>query len=240
MRQFSRLLIPLLSACILGGFSIEAKSALVTYNGYTLDEATNTVSGTEYEWLQWDLTAGMSVDSALAMYSGSGWQLSTNEQMAELFTNFGFTSSLTWDTDENTTQTVTSAFDSAEDILTDAEKQFVALFGNTFSTYSGNAGSSDILEYAAAIFGDDIDGDLLYNSARVNDDYIHGPSGAERDGEASIYSDSFSSSAESSVRGIALVRVIDTNDTPAINSPSLFGLLIFSLLALLVARRRVN
>jgi len=80
----------------------QANAALITHNGYTLDEDTDIVTGGGLEWLQWDVTKGLSVNTALAANGifggadyGNGWTLATNEQMAALFNAFTFNSTTT-------------------------------------------------------------------------------------------------------------------------------------------------
>lgn len=57
--------------------------------GYTHDTSTNIVVGAGYEWLRWDVSAGMSIEE-LNTYASSGWELASNQQIADLFNDFQF------------------------------------------------------------------------------------------------------------------------------------------------------
>ncbi len=187
-----------------------ANATMITFNGYTLDEDKRIVSGNGLDWIQWSLTDDLSVAAALsqfANYDGGNWVLVSNSQMVALFNSFGFTVDGFWDDLENTSQTILSRYDESEELTIDVEKQFVRLFGNTFENYHGNSGSTDILDYSAAVFGTDGDSDGMYNWARVNDDYVYGPNGSKRSGNASLFSDSISLGEKNTIRGVALVRV---------------------------------
>lgn len=198
----------LLVFALLAAFS--ANAAMISFNGYTLDEDKKIVSGNGLDWIQWSLTDDLSVAAALsqfANYDGGKWVLASNSQMAALFNSFGFAADGFWDDQENTSQTIFSRYDGSEALSTDIEKQFVRLFGNTFENYHGNVDSTDPLDYSAAIFGTDGDFDGMYNWARVNDDYVYGPNGSERRGQTSLFLDSISFGEENTIRGVALVRV---------------------------------
>ena len=158
-----------------------ANAALITYNNYTLDEDTNIVSGGGLQWLQWDVTVGMTINEALADIAdgiinginyGSGWQLASNVQMAALFNAFVLGASQPWDENENTgQQAVNYDGPGIEDVATDPELQMVALFGSTDPDNIDTRGSDDPLDFTGALFGNDLDGDDLYNYAVVMDDY---------------------------------------------------------------------
>jgi hypothetical protein len=105
----------------------QANAALITHNGYTLDEDTDIVTGGGLEWLQWDVTKGLSVNTAVAANGifggadyGNGWTLATNEQMAALFNAFSFNSTTTGTSLDFTANTDNTAMDN-----------FIELMGST-------------------------------------------------------------------------------------------------------------
>jgi hypothetical protein len=184
--------------------SVQRVHALpLTYAGYTLDESTNIVTGGGLEWLQWDVTDGLSINQALALYAADGWMLASNQNMADLFNAFGF-GGITWDADETTTQIVSTGSDGNTELDTDPDRIFVNLFGNTFPEYP--ADPSNPFEYSAALFGTDPDTDGLYNLATVQDDALSFP-GNQMAGAADLLKDNYSADLADFSRGVALVRV---------------------------------
>ncbi|NVK54109.1 MAG: PEP-CTERM sorting domain-containing protein [Alteromonadaceae bacterium] len=222
-------------------------AAVISYNGYTLNESTNIVTGGGLEWLQWDMTIGQSVEDALAIYASQGWTIATNVQMAGLFNTFVFGANTAlyngainpgnvpvangiWDTDENTTQ-YTYNNDGAT-IATDPEKQFVALFGQTYLNFPTATQASNPYEYSAAWFGIDQDDDGFYNVARVSDEYLRVGQTVVNRGLTRLANDSILAEDIGNQTGVALVR------SAAIPEPT--GLLLFALgiLGLRVAQRK--
>ena len=60
----------------------------IEFKGYSRENSSNVVTGGGLEWLQWTVTKGMTIDSALKQYTAQGWRLANNEQMATLFNTF--------------------------------------------------------------------------------------------------------------------------------------------------------
>ena len=178
---------------------LSAAASTVSYHGYTLDTDSNIVTGGGLEWLQWDQTAGQSISAALANYSGDGWRLATNTEMAALFNAFNFGS--TFDTNENTTQEV-SLYDSAYSF--GVANEFIALFGDTYAGFNYDYG--DPLESSAALFGIDPNQDGYYNFAVVTDEYDL-VSGQLQPGRAAMYDDYRLATFSYSYLGVALVQV---------------------------------
>ena len=226
-----------------------ANAALITYNNYTLDEDTNIVSGGGLEWLQWDVTVGMTINEALADIAdgiinginyGSGWQLASNVQMAALFNAFVLGASQPWDENENTgQQAVNYDGPGIEDVATDPELQMVALFGSTDPDNIATRGSDDPLDFTGALFGNDLDGDDLYNYAVVMDDYaiknvraFQGTNYLLLDGYAADFR---RSSSGASAIGVALVRAPQAPTDVA--EPSALALMALGLFGLVMRRK---
>lgn len=206
--------------------SSSAYAGLISYNNYTLDEDTNIVSSENLQWLQWDETHLMSVDSALSNYGADGWQLASNQQMSDLFNAFNLASSDMWDADENTSQTITTPYVSGDDLSIDPELQFLALFGITRGLDSG---WWDLEKEVGAIFGSDLDGDGLYNLASVTDDFETPPFMRRKNNSISLKNDVFTSDTYGGIYGVALVRTVDV---PEPSSLAVFSLALISLIHL--------
>lgn len=59
-----------------------------TGGGYTHDTNTDIVIGGGLEWLQWDVTVGQSVETALSTHASDGWVIASNRQMGLVFHDF--------------------------------------------------------------------------------------------------------------------------------------------------------
>jgi hypothetical protein len=212
-------------------FSSSALAGLITYDNYILNEDTNIITNNNLEWLQWDETHLMSVDSALAAYSSDGWQLASNQQMSNLFNTFNLASSNRWDADENTSQTITTPYMSGDNVLTDPELQLLTLFGITRTL---DFGWWDLVKETGAIFGNDLDNDGLYNLASVTDDYEIPPFMSKKDNMVSLKNDLFTSSTSGGIYGVALVRAVDVPE------PSSLALFTLAFIGLIHLRARKN
>ena len=138
-----------------------SNASIITYGSYTLSTDSNIVSSKGIEWLQWDETAGLSIDEALNNYNG--WSLASNEQMAMLFNDFF--SYQVWNVGDNGgavslpyTEQITS------------QLNFLNLFGYIEYIPLGQNGNdlyTDAFYSVKAAYGSDNNG--LYREAIVND-----------------------------------------------------------------------
>ena len=94
--------------------------------GYTHDTSTDIVVGAGYEWLRWDVTAGMSIEEALNIYTNSGWNIASSQQMARLFNDFQY--DYFFDTSPEVQNVDISMNDPEED---DSIYRFISMFGDT-------------------------------------------------------------------------------------------------------------
>lgn len=222
----------ILVALLLSIFIQNSHAELLTYNGYTLDDETDVVTGGDLEWLQWDRTLGQSVDSALSVFARDGWRLANNIEMAELFNAFGFGASFTWDSEETTDQFSYNDDGAIENVAIDPEKQFVTLFGNTRPDFCGNPTISDPCEHTGALFGDSLDAiNGTFNFAEVSDDFSCPLcSTSYFFGVAGLHSIGYPGTLPLEGFGVALVR---TSLVPEPNT-----LLLFFVFALTLATRK--
>lgn len=112
------------------GLVVPITSYAGAISDFVLDESTNIVTDTanQIEWLQWDVTVGMTVNDALATYENDGWQLATRNEISTLFTVFDNSNGLAdWTTDR--THTSQSEPITPEETPVEA---LISLFGSTF------------------------------------------------------------------------------------------------------------
>lgn len=229
-RQIRRLL------CLFSILSLSpvSSAALITHNGYTLDESTNVVTGGGLEWLQWDETQGLSVLQALNQFNAAGWRLANNTEMAALLNNWDFGSSFTFDNDETTYQSTVRDNNGVDTIPGDSYREFLDLFSLTEfrdSFYS----LSDPLERAWAWFGDRSIHDAFstYNIALIGDDFTVRHTGRSFDAWAYMEKNRFGATSFS-YAGVALVR---STSIPEPNSVSLLAFFIIALLSVFLRRQ---
>ncbi|WDE13354.1 PEP-CTERM sorting domain-containing protein [Thalassomonas haliotis] len=203
-----------------------AHASLISHSGYTLDTETNIVSGETLEWLQWDETAGLTVEQVLNDYDG--WSLANSSHMAQLFSDFF--PEYTWLEDENLNQDHWGTF-GVDGIHTN----FVELFGATY-TVPADRQALYFDEYAvtSAYFGYDDDQDGAINAAYVRDGYGFASSGSEIPPVAVLYSDWVTPADQGQSRyGVALVRTAGgAATTVAVPEPNILAIFALGLLAL--------
>jgi len=237
----------MLASCVLVA-SMTSQAALISYNGYERDTAKNYVTGGGLEWLKWDVTKGMSINSALSAYESQGWRLASNDDMAILFNQFKFGKS-DWHALENVVQSHSTPWGSGDELS--SHVAFISLFGviNTVDSYWYCRESRrvdctpphDAYTMVAALYGHDSNKNGLFNFASIFDDYSwideNGTLFLEN-GHALKFADHYHSSFYTLNSGVALVRDI-TPDPVAVPTPGPIGLLALGLLALGYRRRQV-
>lgn len=208
------------------------QASLIEYNGYSRDSSSNIVTGGGLEWLMWDVTMGMSINSALAAYSVDGWALASNIQMADLFNVFQF-GKTDWLADEGLQQSAGQPYGSITN-----HDGFITLFGHTYLSQceltqsSGCYSRDNPYIISRAIYGSDANGDSLFNLARVSSDALILENNFQSFG-ASLSRDLVSNTEVSSFTGIALVRKSAT-----VPAPNTFGILVLGIAALLLSHHR--
>lgn len=222
----------LLFALAMGG---GAQANLITHNGYTLDTDTNIVTGGGLEWLQWsevkefDLTLSYVLDPSNFLYQ-QGWRLASYKNMAGLFNDWGFGGSV-WNIDENTRQRAYLSASGAEELSN--RENFVDLFGATQELTSEDYD----LYSTSAVFGNDGDGDELYNVALVSRTFQVYQGAQLFLGDALLYEDLIPATDTTLGRSFAFVRDSETVSVP---EPSTLALLGLGLFALTLRNRHTN
>jgi hypothetical protein len=159
----------LFALLLLLGLAHNANAGLISA-GYTLDAGSNIVTGGGLEWLQWDETKGHSIDSALSSYSGDGWRLASNIEVANLFNNAGFGG--VYGADETLSYTYSDHIPYGESGSYD---EFLDMFGLSVYDYYCNLPCTSVtppgISITGALFGADLNEDGYYNRASVIGDY---------------------------------------------------------------------
>lgn len=226
--------------------SLTTQAALVEYNGYSREESSTVVTGKGLEWLKWDVTKGMSIQSALVAYSADGWTLASNAQMAGLFNDFQFGKNDWSDVESERQFSGEASVNSATNVAT----SFFQIFGQ-MSTISdhGHVCSYFITKECnypgylyrgtAALFGSDADGDFQYNQAFVMNGLLY--AGADENFAyrigADLYPDNEVPYWGYEDVGVALVRAVQPIPVSLPGSLSILGL---GFIGLMYQRRHRN
>lgn len=213
-------------------------------NWYGGQDGVPVVEQVGLEWLRWDITNGMSIDTAINTFEQDGWRLASNIEMADLlnFWDFG-TGFGTVSTPGNGSPTpFTGNENSTESNWDPATHQGLGRFEDMFGLTSYFCDKEDEFNYeyygcqshASAFFGADDDGDGLYNLVDLH--YIGWPYNSYS--TVSMFADEFESSDvndtigwswDSTSNGVALVRDISVTPVPipaplVLFASGLFGL----------------
>jgi len=189
----------------------------------------NIVTGGGLEWLKWDVTKGQSINQALV--ANAGWKLATNVQMASLFNSFQF-GKTDWSADESRLQLHATPWSVGED---STHNIFMQLFGHTLKLGSGGYSATDPHQITAALFGNDTNGNNLYNYASVHDDFQGAPWGAVG-ALAFLTEDKYDATAFNF--GVALVREVRVVPPTQVSLPGSLSLLALGFVALGFRRRK--
>lgn len=154
---------------------VPTHATIISINGYSLDSQKNIVtSDAGLELLQWDVTINQSINQALAgickTYSGGGWTLANNGQMASLLNSFDF--GLTFDSNDRKMQEKRGAYIAGEDINTDPYLQFNKPFGNTY-TIDAYASGPEPMVLSYAQFGENTPTANVPNRVYVYEDFYN-------------------------------------------------------------------
>jgi hypothetical protein len=224
--------------------STSSQAALIEYQGYSRHADSDVVTGGGLEWLKWDVTKNMSIVDALLEYQHAGWSLASNAQMALLLNDFQFGKN-DWNDVEWESQS--SYLVSANSVDT-AMLSFFELFGytdlwednvvGTCGYFVGAACPGYIYKAVYAFYGNDADGDQLFNLAHM----FTGRILSTADGFAyrnsaelgADYSDPFWGAQHNA--GVALVRTAGSTPLP-VSLPGSFSLFFLGLVALAYRRR---
>lgn len=181
-----------------------ASASVISHYGYSYDSTTSITTGDGLQWLHWDVTAGMSIDQALATYSADGWHLAGNSQVVNIMQVFFPMYNWLPTLDENTRLGV---FVSVAD--TDYYRHFGQIFGLTFN---------DGFSWTTALFGHDEDSDGYYRS--VWGAYTDYEPVVAIEGDIQDYTRDY----QASDVGIALVRSIPISEPASLSLMLLIGL----------------
>lgn len=215
-------------------FSTTAFAGLITFGNYSLDEDTNIVTDTsrQIEWLQWDMTKGLSIEQALDEFGSAGWKLSSNVQMASLYSDFGLMSSSIED------KFILNTLDyNADDGDKTVYDQLIKLFGATEIAEGGEFGiGDDALRETLVLYGSDLDNDGLYRASIINSDFtrLYNSGLGKIRYQAGLVQDVYSTNfiRPSGGMGVALVRA------NSVNAPATIGLMTLVIVGL--AFRRIK
>ena len=189
--------------------SVSVYAGPITYNGYTLAEGSNYVTGGGLEWLRWDETTGKTI--AEALQENSGWRIATTSEMATLLNGFF---NISFDIG-NSTSTDTKVDDATTN-------NFFKMFGNT---------STGSLTEARVLFGDVDSANYDVHQAYVFSSYKPCPYCGLESAMLTNGGGGWSVDYKSAKTSIALVQSV------SVPEPSSIMLLTFGLVGLMRSRR---
>lgn len=215
--------------------ALPANAGLIEYNGFSLQESSNIVSGNDLEWLQWDVTLNQSYQtvsaSVIDTYDGGGWRYANQNEVASLFAIFFSGYGQSWSSNNR----FQSPHDVGDDIANDLEKQFVTLFGSAYPPLSFGATENDPYEVIRGVSIVDnsrvTSGSFILDGihAYVADDLVENQS-TPSDNVVELNTGSWGRREYLSDTGHILVRDVSLDATP-VPEPSTVMLLISALMA---------
>lgn len=207
-------------------FSMTSSATLISHNGYQSDTASDIVTGGGLEWLQWNVTAGQSIEDALGTYSAAGWRTASTIELAALLNDFSF--GLTFNGYTNVTQSVSSPWTTSE---VSTHNNFISLFGRTVPATDPVFEPSDPPAFSRAIVtGPFTPGGQTIFRASVRDDSYH-PIGGNISHYVQFDSLFVELSYSNNNYGVALVREISSSEPDNVPEP---GPLVLMCLGLLI------
>jgi len=218
--------------------SLCTQAALIEYNGYSRESSSNIVSGNNQEWLMWTETTGKTVnwflhDNAAANLRNAGWQLAGYAQMNQLFNNFQFSA----------TKTFNSAINIQQDLLvlpwatteTSPVTQFIDLFGDTFKQAGlcyPTCNADDRLRESRAAFGDTQE---MFGYGLLVDDFTN-VYGQHNVTQVSLNTNLGQSGTTNNLLGLALYRPATATNT--VPEPTTLFLLMIGIAGLVIRNFR--
>lgn len=213
-------------------------ASLITYGDYTLDEDTNIVTDTStgLEWLQWDVTAGMSVAEALAEYESEGWTLASVDQISTLLNDFQLGTDLVLTAMAGSTSRYSTAYDGIDTDYTEfLEYSLFDLFGILSQTYykGGTWNTEKSYTYATSAWfsGDNDDGTVHQIQLRMKDWFSTISSSRYDNSSTYVNTNSYTDASSNTTTGVALVRITE------VSAPTTVGLFTLALMGLGIRRR---
>lgn len=237
----------LVASCLLVT-SMASQATIISHFGYERDSTSNIITGGGLEWLMWDVTKGLSINSALQAHADGDWTLATNNHMAALFNAFQF-GKTDWDDREDASQSMNLPWSPSE---ISNHNSLMSLFGVTWTIPSCTPAAlscyldSDNRRISTALHGDDADLDGEYKVAQVSDDatfaklndlgqYSYASHTADITRDHYLYNRDF----QNPNIGVALVRKVTNLSTP-VPLPDSISLLALGLVALGFRRRQAS
>ena len=220
--------------------STNSHAKFLSAYGYSLDTETNIVQrandpNDKTEWLRWDLTLGMSISEAEAKYKSQGWSLATENQMEKLLSDFFVPggrdgSGVLWSDFSENYQVLSDLQLNSKYEYSDGENRtlnFQNIFGHSHvsDAIEGTAWH-DPISSVSALFGDDADGDGLYNLATIRTSFTDagGPGGTIRELPQDVFlnADTYGGSVDykHSLAGVALTRATAPTLDPDYEPPA--------------------
>jgi len=223
-------------------------ASIIEHYGYSRDSSSNVVSDGKLEWLSWNATKGMSIQSALTSFSADGWRLANSRQLTDLFGTFRFgLPKSSWDICENCSVISETAWSPEENSPID---HFVSLFGWTQLLQCYDAASkycysqNDPAKESWVMFGDDSNNDGWFRSAAVLGDHtfvISEDTANQYTERAMFLGDNvhkFKLTSRNNNVGVALVRDAPVvNPLPSVPTPGSLSILLAGLFILLFRNR---